>query len=152
MKEIYGELSIPLVQDHFLMKDVSLDTSYRWSDYNLAGTSGTYKFGGDWAVDHDIRFRGGFARTERAPNVLELFTPPTVGNCYFSDPCSGAKNASTGLIASGYTAAQCYRDRQEPRRPWASPRPSSPRSTTATSRPPGWPVQRQGGRQHGPEA
>ena len=108
VKEIYGELSIPLVQDHFLMKDVSLDTSYRFSDYNLAGTSGTYKFGGDWAIDPDIRFRGGFARTERAPNVLELFTPATVGNYNFSDPCSGAKNPGTGLIASGYTAAQCY--------------------------------------------
>ena len=108
VKEIYGELSIPLVQDHFLMKDVSLDTSYRFSDYNTAGTSGTYKFEGDWAIDSDIKFRGGFARTERAPNVLELFNPPTVGNYYFSDPCAGAANAKTGVVASGYTAAQCY--------------------------------------------
>ena len=108
VKEVYGELSIPVVQDHFLMKDVSMDASYRWSDYNLAGTSGTYKFGADWAVDPDIRFRGGFARTERAPNVLELFTPATIGNSSFSDPCAGAINPKTGTVASGYTAAQCY--------------------------------------------
>ena len=108
MKEIYGELIVPIVQNHFLMKDVSLDASYRWSDYNLAGTSGTYKFGGDWAVDHDIRFRGSFARTERAPNVLELFTPTNIVNDSFSDPCQGTLNKQTGLLSSGYTAAQCY--------------------------------------------
>jgi iron complex outermembrane receptor protein len=105
-KDLYGELNIPLVQDHFLIKDLSLDTSYRWSEYNLAGNSGTYKFGGDWVVNHDIRFRGSFARTERAPNVLELFTPQSIQNGAFNDPCAGA--VTNGKTAAGYTEAQCY--------------------------------------------
>lgn len=100
VKDLYTELSLPLVADRFLMKDVSLDLAYRRSDYNLAGSSDTYKFGGDWQITRDIRFRGAFNRTERAPNVLELFRPQIVGNSNFSDPCSGS--------APTATAQQCY--------------------------------------------
>jgi outer membrane receptor protein involved in Fe transport len=100
VKDLYVESILPVVQDHFLMKDVTLDIAYRRSDYNLAGTSDTYKFGGDWAVTPDLRFRGAFNRTERAPNVLELFTPAQLTNQGFADPCSGA--------APKFSAAQCY--------------------------------------------
>ena len=58
VKDLYAELSAPIVSDRFLMQDVSVDLSYRHSDYNLAGGSDTWKAGGDWAVTHDIRFRG----------------------------------------------------------------------------------------------
>jgi outer membrane receptor protein involved in Fe transport len=88
------------------MKDVSIDASYRWSEYNLAGNSGTYKFGGDWAVNRDIRFRGSFARSERAPNVLELFTPQSIQNGAYNDPCAGS--LTNGKTAAGFTEAQCY--------------------------------------------
>jgi outer membrane receptor protein involved in Fe transport len=100
VKEFYGELDIPVVQDKFLMKEIDLSVAYRRSDYNLAGTHDTYKFGGDWAITRDIRLRGAFNRTERAPNVVELFTPPTLGNASFADPCSGAHPTPS--------AAQCY--------------------------------------------
>jgi iron complex outermembrane receptor protein len=101
VKEVFGELSIPIVSEHFLMKDVSVDLSYRRSDYNLAGTSDTYKFGGDWAISRDIRLRGAFSRTERAPNVIELFIPQTIQNGEYTDPCSGSKPT--------YSAPVCYR-------------------------------------------
>jgi outer membrane receptor protein involved in Fe transport len=100
-KDVYAELSVPVISDRFLAKDVTLDLSYRRSDYVPAGTSGTYKFGGDWVVTPDVRFRGSFARTERAPNVLELFTPPQITNNQFADPCSGSHPI--------YSATQCYR-------------------------------------------
>jgi iron complex outermembrane receptor protein len=100
VKDIFAETIIPVVQDHYLMKDVSLDLAYRRSDYNFAGTSDTYEFAGGWTFTPDIRFRGAFNRTERAPNVLELFTPATLGNSSFSDPCAGP--------TPKYTAAQCY--------------------------------------------
>ena len=101
VKDLYAELSAPIVSDRFLMQDVSVDLSYRHSDYNLAGGSDTWKAGGDWAVTHDIRFRGAYSRTERAPNIVELFIPQTIQNGEITDPCAGP----TPL----YSAAVCYR-------------------------------------------
>ncbi|HWE47051.1 MAG TPA: TonB-dependent receptor, partial [Caulobacteraceae bacterium] len=49
----------------------------------------------------DIRFRGAYSRTERAPNVVELFIPQTIQNGEYTDPCSGP----TPL----YSADVCYR-------------------------------------------
>jgi outer membrane receptor protein involved in Fe transport len=101
VKEAYGEVSVPIVTDRFLMKDISVDGSYRWSDYNLSGSSGTYKFGVNWALTSDFRVRGAYARTERAPSVVELFIPQSIGGAPFEDPCAGA--------TPSYSAATCYR-------------------------------------------
>jgi outer membrane receptor protein involved in Fe transport len=101
VKELYGELHAPIVSNLFLAEDVSLDLSYRRSNYNLAGESDTWKAGGDWQVTQDIRFRGAYSRTERAPNVVELFIPQSIQNGELTDPCAGA----TPL----YSAAVCYR-------------------------------------------
>ncbi|MGH8201697.1 MAG: TonB-dependent receptor domain-containing protein [Steroidobacteraceae bacterium] len=101
VKEAYSELSVPVVADRFLMKNISVDGSYRWSDYNLAGASGTYKLGVNWEVTSDFRLRGAYARTERAPSVVELFIPQSIGGAPFTDPCAGA--------SPSYSAAECYR-------------------------------------------
>jgi outer membrane receptor protein involved in Fe transport len=101
VKEAYGELSVPIVADRFLMKNISLDTSYRWSDYNLSGSSSTYKFGLNWAPISDFRVRGAYARTERAPNIIELFIPQSIGGAPFQDPCAGSSPT--------YSAGACYR-------------------------------------------
>jgi iron complex outermembrane receptor protein len=101
VKEAYGEVSVPIVADRPFMKDVSIDGSYRWSDYNLSGSSGTYKFGVNWAVASDFRLRGAYARTERAPSAVELFIPQSIGGAPFEDPCAGASPA--------YSADTCYR-------------------------------------------
>lgn len=101
VKEAYGEVSVPIVADRFLAKDLSVDGSYRWSDYDLSGSSGTYKFGVNWAVMRDFRLRGAYARTERAPSVVELFIPQSIGGAPFQDPCAGSSPA--------YSAETCYR-------------------------------------------
>jgi iron complex outermembrane recepter protein len=119
-KEIYGELRIPVIQDKFLIKDFSVSTGYRRSDYSLSGTVGSYMFGGDWEVDPNVRLRASFQRAVRAPNVLELFTPDAPGLYGGQDPCSGTKPQftlqqceRTGVTPAEYgnispcSAAQC---------------------------------------------
>jgi iron complex outermembrane receptor protein len=101
VKEAYGELSVPVVADRLFMKNISVDVSYRWSDYNLSGSSSTYKFGVNWAVTSDFRVRGAYARTERAPNIIELFIPQSIGGAPFQDPCAGSSPT--------YSAEACYR-------------------------------------------
>ncbi len=103
--DLYGELKLPLAHDQFLIKDLTADLSYRFSDYNLSGESDTYSASLEYAPISDIRFRGAYAKTARAPNVLELYTPNTLGNGSFGDPCAGATPTATNPLA---TAANCY--------------------------------------------
>jgi outer membrane receptor protein involved in Fe transport len=75
VKEIYGELAIPLITDKKFVQRFELDPGYRYSDYNTVGSEETYKFLFDWTVNDRLRFRGGRQLATRAPNVTELFTP-----------------------------------------------------------------------------
>jgi outer membrane receptor protein involved in Fe transport len=70
VKELYGELAIPLLNDR-----VELDPGVRFSDYDTVGKVTTYKLLGDWKIVDWVRFRGGYQFANRAPNVNELFTP-----------------------------------------------------------------------------
>jgi len=88
-KELYGELLIPLIQDSFV-NSFNLELGGRMSDYSTTGTSYTYKILGDLEVTDWLRFRGGFNRAERAPNIGELFlaAQQTFGVNNRGDVCS----------------------------------------------------------------
>ncbi len=75
VKEVYGELAIPLVKDKKFAQSLELDPGVRYSDYDTVGKVSTYKLLGDWSVNGWLRFRGGYQLANRAPNVTELFTP-----------------------------------------------------------------------------
>ena len=76
VKEIYAELSIPVLKDLPLIKSFTLEPGYRISDYSISeGNVDTYKVMADWAVNDWIRFRGGVQYANRAPNIAELFMP-----------------------------------------------------------------------------
>ncbi|MDE1145334.1 MAG: TonB-dependent receptor [Azospirillaceae bacterium] len=108
VKELYGEMRIPLVQGVDWVKDLSLDTGYRWSDYSSSGKVDSWKISLDYAPISDVSFRGGFNRAVRAPSILELYSTQTVGLTSASDPCSGSSPSATLAQCSrtGVTAAQ----------------------------------------------
>jgi outer membrane receptor protein involved in Fe transport len=89
VKEVYGELRAPLVQDMPFFQTLEADAGYRYSNYTSAGGTNTYKITGEWAPVADIKFRGGYNRAVRAPNVVELFTPQVTGLYSGNDPCAG---------------------------------------------------------------
>ncbi|MBV8593984.1 MAG: TonB-dependent receptor [Caulobacteraceae bacterium] len=110
VKEVYGELRVPIVQDMPFMKLLQLEAGYRFSHYSSAGDTNAYKISGEWAITEDIRLRGGYNRAVRAPNVVELFTPQHANLFSGSDPCAkvipvGSANYA-GCLASGASAAQ----------------------------------------------
>jgi outer membrane receptor protein involved in Fe transport len=88
--EVYAELLIPVLSDLPGIKQLNLELGGRRSDYNTTGASETYKILADWRVTDWLRFRGGFNRAERAPNIAELFLNPemTLGGYSGGDPCS----------------------------------------------------------------
>lgn len=105
VKEAFGELSIPLLKDVFLINDLTLGAAGRVSDYNSsAGTVYAYNFSVEYSPFADLRLRGNYGRAVRAPNLTELYSTP--GQNFapgFVDPCS-ADNLGRG---TQFRAANC---------------------------------------------
>jgi len=97
VKEVYGEVQIPLLRDMTLAHELTLRANGRISDYK-GGAGTTYTYGGEvmWKPIEDIGFRGTYARAVRAPNLSDLYSAQ--GQNFapgFGDPCS-AVNLATG--------------------------------------------------------
>jgi iron complex outermembrane receptor protein len=108
VKEVFGELSIPLVEDVGIFQDVTLGLGGRYSDYSTSGGEPTYKAELDWTPVDDWKIRASYNRAVRAPNVGELFAPQTNGLWGGTDGCSGAtpKYSAAQCALTGVTAAQ----------------------------------------------
>jgi outer membrane receptor protein involved in Fe transport len=104
VREAFTEERLPLIQDKFLVKELSFETGYRYSDYNLGFKTNTYKFGVDWSPTSDARLRASYQRAVRAPNLQELYAERFVGLDGGTDPC--ASSTSSPPTA---TPAQCAR-------------------------------------------
>jgi outer membrane receptor protein involved in Fe transport len=100
VKELYGELLIPVLADVPFIQQLDLELGGRMSHYDTTGTSYTYKLQGTWEVNDWLRFRGGYNRAERAPNIGELylaaqqtFAANTVGDlCSLANPTAWSAN------------------------------------------------------------
>jgi outer membrane receptor protein involved in Fe transport len=105
VKEAYGEVRIPLLKDTPFFQELTVTGNGRIADYK--GSTGTvYAYGGglEWRPIQDVRFRGTYSRSVRAPNLTELYSAQ--GQNFapnFVDPCS-ARNIGTG---SANRAANC---------------------------------------------
>ena len=113
VKEIFAEAVVPLVQDAEFAQELSLEFGYRYSEYNLSGGTNTFKVAANWVPIDDVRFRAGFNRAVRAPNIVELFDPAGFGLGGNEDYCAGdAIAGADGVLRTfdkdtGFTAAEC---------------------------------------------
>lgn len=105
VKEVFGELSIPILKDLPFAHALTITGSGRVADYNNAvGTVFAWSAGVDYAPIPDLRFRGSYSKSIRSPNLSELFSTQSQNFAPgFSDPCS-ARNIGTG---SNTRAANC---------------------------------------------
>jgi outer membrane receptor protein involved in Fe transport len=96
VKEVYGELLAPVVHN------VNLELGYRLSDFDTAGSHGTYKALFTWKALDSLTLRGGYQVATRAPNVAELFGGDRLDVVSFPsvDPCSAVTLSSWGNVAS----------------------------------------------------
>ncbi|KEY99581.1 hypothetical protein AI27_02705 [Sphingomonas sp. BHC-A] len=74
VKEVYGEVVVPLARDMAFAKNLELNGAVRYTDYSTSGGVATWKVGLNYAPVSDIRFRGTISRDIRAPNNYELFS------------------------------------------------------------------------------
>ncbi len=117
VKEVYGEIQLPLLRDMTLAHELTLRANGRISDYK-GGAGTTYTYGGEvmWKPIEDIGFRGTYARAVRAPNLADLYSAQ--GQNFapgFGDPCSavnlatGSANRVANCNAAGAPAGYDYR-------------------------------------------
>lgn len=109
--EGFGETNIPVVQDG-IFKELTLNLGYRFSSYSTSSgrsyDTDTYKLGGEFAPVADIKIRGSYSQSVRAPNIQELFTTPSVALDGTSDPCSDTVITATNYacLAQGLVVGQ----------------------------------------------
>ena len=90
--DVFGELRLPLLADVAFARELSVDLSYRYSDYSTIGSTHTYAYGATWAPVDDLRIRGTNSRAVRAPNITELFAPPEAAAFNLNiEPCTPAR-------------------------------------------------------------
>ncbi|NEX91478.1 TonB-dependent receptor [Caulobacter sp. 17J65-9] len=100
VRELYTELSVPLLKDLDFADYFGLELGLRYSDYSSIGEVWTYKIGGEYAPVDWLRFRGVYNEATRAPSVFELFQAGDQGFPAFTDPCRSANAGLTPALKS----------------------------------------------------
>lgn len=90
VKEVFGELVVPLIRDVPLGRALDLNLAARYTDYSSSGGVTTWKAGLTWEVTDDLRLRATRSRDIRAGNLGELFTPTAVAVTNVRDPRTSA--------------------------------------------------------------
>jgi len=86
VKEVYGEVVVPLLRDTAVAKSLDLNGAVRLTDYSTSGRVTTWKAGATWELNDSIKLRGTYSRDIRAPNLTELFTPASSTIAILIDP------------------------------------------------------------------
>lgn len=111
MREVFGELSAPVVENLPFAHSVNVELGYRRSEFKTNASSvdyGSYKFGGDWSPIEDLRLRAMYQRATRAPNIGELFNPQVTGlNNRAVDPCQGTNINAADANTAGTLSNLC---------------------------------------------
>ncbi len=95
--EIFSEFNVPLLKDAPAAKELTTEFSFRLSDYSQTnvGLVTSYKAGVIWEPIEGYRFRANYARSQRAPDINEIFSPPAGDFDRVNDICEGATLTST---------------------------------------------------------
>jgi outer membrane receptor protein involved in Fe transport len=86
VKEGFAEAAVPLLKDLPMVKSLELNGAARITDYSTSGSVTTWKIGGSYEVNDDLRFRVTRSRDIRAPSLSDLFNQGTSGTQFVFDP------------------------------------------------------------------
>ena len=89
VKEVYGEVELPLLRGLQGAEELTLNVSGRWTDYKSYGSDTTYKIGLLYAPVNGLSFRAAQGTSYRAPALFEQFLGATSGfQSSQNDPCN----------------------------------------------------------------
>ena len=106
VKELFAEARVPLLKDQPFAKSLSATAAVRGGKYTTVANTISWNAGLEWVPITDVKFRGTRALSTRAPNINELFSPPSqTFPTGLTDPCLGVTATSTGPTAATCRAA-----------------------------------------------
>lgn len=103
VQEGFGEVRIPILKDLPGARELTISGAGRVSYYRFGGRVFSYNATVEYSPLEVLRFRAGYGRGVRAPNLGELFSPPSQNFSLYTDPCS-ARNLALG---TANRAANC---------------------------------------------
>lgn len=116
VKEVFGEVFVPILSNRAFFQNLSLNASVRYTDYESYGSGTTYKVAGEWEFFPGFGIRGSYGTSYRAPALSEQFLGSTSGFIgAASDPCdadnfpraNGAPNPGAYTPSQQQRAANC---------------------------------------------
>ncbi len=116
VKEVFGEIFVPILADRPFFHNVNLNASIRYTDYASYGSDITYKVAGEWEFFRGFGIRGSYGTSYRAPALSEQFLGATSGFIgAANDPCdadnfpraNGQPNPGAYTPAQQQRAANC---------------------------------------------
>jgi iron complex outermembrane recepter protein len=110
VKELFGEVRVPLLKDASYAKALSVSGAVRASNYSTIGNAVSWNAGVEWSLNSDVKFRATRALAIRAPNIAELYQPPSQDFPQVQDPCVGVTPTSTGVTADRCRASPGVND------------------------------------------
>lgn len=121
VKEVFGEILVPLLDDSPLGERLELNGAVRRTDYSTSGVVTTWKAGLTYDITNSLRLRGTRSRDIRAPSLNDLFAPSSQFVNAFLDrsqpgspqvpniTLNGGNPNLTPEIADTWTAGGIYR-------------------------------------------
>lgn len=101
--EAFAELRLPVLRGVPGAELLQFGGAVRLSDYSTIGTTTTWKLDATYAPIRDLRLRGTYSQSVRAPNITELFAPQTGNAAFIVDPC----DITRVNVGTQYRAANC---------------------------------------------
>ena len=106
VKELFAEVRVPLLKNAPFAKTLSITGAVRGGNYSTVGNTLSWNAGFEWEPIADLKIRATQALSTRAPNINELFSPPSqTFPTGLNDPCLGVTATSTGASAVACRAA-----------------------------------------------
>ena len=88
VKEVYGEIFVPILADTPGFYRLNLTASARYTDYKSYGSDTTFKIAGEWEPIRGFGLRASYGTSYRAPALSEQFLGATSGFLGAeTDPC-----------------------------------------------------------------
>ena len=103
--EAFAEVNVPVLKEAPFAHLLSFGAAVRVSDYSTVGMTTSWKVDGVYAPVRDVTLRGTYSQAVRAPNIAELFAPPSSSFNFIVDPCDTAElNNGSGTRESNCAA------------------------------------------------
>jgi outer membrane receptor protein involved in Fe transport len=108
VKEVFGEINIPLVEDRTGIDNLAVNAGFRWADYSHSGTAVAWKTEGEYNPIEDFKLRVSYQRAVRAPNIFEFGQPITPGlDNSNGDPCAAFNEGTGATTVNTFTRNLC---------------------------------------------